>query len=338
MPERTCPRCDGENNAESRFCTKCGSNMDLPFKKERGTIVNLMIVITIFCAFVLTIEVCCLLVKAYDVMGILDTIAYRVMIFIPFSVTLFSITGTALKIYWILIVITITICASYALYKFAGSFFKKGDATTEETGFFWTSNLFALDMLISMFIIMAVMMAGGDVSSPLPDNPLRLMFSAANASVWEELVDRALFIGVPMAIASLIITKNRSSIKCILGGFGISKFSIVLITISAILFGASHFELWDQYWKILQTGVGGFFLSYVFVKYGLYASILMHFLTNFLSSFDWLLGADMLVGLIGLVLILAGLVVLIHILTKAGGSVKRIRELPVFLNTHLKSE
>jgi hypothetical protein len=61
------------------------------------------------------------------------------------------------------------------------------------------------------------------VSTPDLGSNTEQMFSLANAAVWEEIITRVLYIGLPMAVISLIATKKLDSLKCLFGGFGMSR-------------------------------------------------------------------------------------------------------------------
>ena len=323
-----CPHCDAYNEHRGRFCNKCGFDMDAAVPAEGDLLKKLMIVIALFCAVVIVIDVFCLIINAYDVFEFLNTKSYNVSIFIPMPIKIFTLSGNALGVYWILMVITIICCVGYGLYKFLISFSKGNTSTPENTGFFWGVNTSALMLFLTMAMVMVIMIAGiEEIENPLPSDPLNLMFSTANAAVWEELTDRVLFIGLPMTLVSLAMCKGTSALKCLLGGFGMSKFSLALIVISAVLFGASHFDLWDQYWKVLQTGIMGLLMGYVFVKFGLYATVIMHFFTNFMSSFDWM-GMGGLGITVTFIIILAGFIVFIYLLTKMENPIKKFRALP----------
>jgi hypothetical protein len=106
------------------------------------------------------------------------------------------------------------------------------------------------------------------------------MILLADASVWEEIVSRVLFIGVPLLFMQPSRKWNLGRFKVLLGGSG--KFGtaeIVLILISSSFFGLAHIG-WGP-WKVLPTFVTGALFGYLYIKTGLHAAIAMHFLFDY---------------------------------------------------------
>jgi len=56
----------------------------------------------------------------------------------------------------------------------------------------------------------------------------------------------------------------------------------VFLLFSALMFGLAHISLWDWY-KVLPTFFSGLALGYLFLRYGIYASIMMHFFIDYLT-------------------------------------------------------
>ncbi|MFX0206070.1 MAG: CPBP family intramembrane glutamic endopeptidase [Candidatus Hodarchaeota archaeon] len=126
------------------------------------------------------------------------------------------------------------------------------------------------------------------------------IFLLLNASVYEEIISRFTLIGIPVFIGTLMIPKKRQELtrstfwKPLVGGFGIKHhnikrmkgdviwrgFIIFLIIGSAIIFGLNHVPSWG-WWKFVPTFLGGLFLGYLFVEYGIHAAILLHFFIDF---------------------------------------------------------
>jgi len=91
---------------------------------------------------------------------------------------------------------------------------------------------------------------------------LCMAYALANASVWEEIVSRVLLLGIPLLAIDYLFR------EC-----GLALFS-------AIMFGLAHVGGWDFY-KLIPSTVAGLFLAYMFMKHGLYASIMLHFAVDF---------------------------------------------------------
>jgi len=73
----------------------------------------------------------------------------------------------------------------------------------------------------------------------------------------------------------------------LLGGTGLSYAALFLIVFSSMIFGLAHIPLWGV-WKSFQTFIMGLIFGYIFMKYGVYAAIALHFLADYLSSISWI--------------------------------------------------
>jgi len=154
------------------------------------------------------------------------------------------------------------------------------------------------------------------------EEPWVEIFAYLEASVWEEVVSRILLIGVPMFILCVLF-KGRTGTLCepfedrwsaedvvvpdvsevvpdgaagkkefkwwnyLLGGTGLNYAAVILIVFSSMIFGLAHIPLWGV-WKSFQTFIMGMIFGYIFAKYGVYATITLHFLADYLSSISWI--------------------------------------------------
>ncbi len=140
-------------------------------------------------------------------------------------------------------------------------------------------------------------------------NDQRLLFSLLHAVVWEEINDRLLFIGLPIALLILAGRREGSPLKALLGGTGVGRAEIILIFLSSAVFALSHLPAWDE-WKLLPTFLSGLGMGYLFVRYGLYASIMLHFCFNYLTAVPLYTGSfplELLIGLFILLLVFVGI-------------------------------
>jgi hypothetical protein len=194
-------------------------------------------------------------------------------------------------------------------------------------------------MIVINFVLVVIWMMGdNDVTTPDFGDNIERMFLFADASVWEEIISRVLFIGVPMMIISFIVTQKKESLRCLLGGFGMSTTALVLIFISGAIFGIAHYSGWDnQEWKVIATAIMGIFMGYVFVRFGLYAAILMHFITDYLSAFDWMGIGDATIW-ISLVMLITGFFALLYIIYRLAKSGGTLRSMPAFKNGFIKDQ
>lgn len=68
--------------------------------------------------------------------------------------------------------------------------------------------------------------------------------------------------------------------------------AVFFIIVSAAIFSYAHLDGWDAF-KLAPTFVTGLALGYLFVKYGVHASIMLHFLIDYLTAPSWVLGNDL---------------------------------------------
>jgi len=123
-------------------------------------------------------------------------------------------------------------------------------------------------------------------------------YALANASVYEEIVTRFLFIGVPLAAGAAILgarvaksgsprtpawwhllggTLNRDSSPALVA------LAAGLVGVSSVVFGLGHVPAWG-WWKFLPTMVAGLGMGYLFVRRGLLAAVLFHFATDYMAA------------------------------------------------------
>lgn len=111
----------------------------------------------------------------------------------------------------------------------------------------------------------------------------KVLYVYARAGVWEEIVSRLLLIGVPLLVFHSITNKRDGWKKYVLGGgFGFGRAEIFFLLFSSAMFAAAHLFTWDIY-KIPPTFIGGLAFGYLFLRFGLYASILIHFVWDYVS-------------------------------------------------------
>jgi hypothetical protein len=178
-----------------------------------------------------------------------------------------------------------------------------------------------------------------DQSTPAPSilsegTPVHFrMLMLAEASVWEEIVARIGYIGIPLVIIGIFRGRNGIAGGLLGGTARIGMVESLLILASASLFGIAHLG-WGP-WKVLPTFVSGLLLGYLFVKVGVHASIVVHFLIDY-SSFLWEIspGAanfEWAYGMVLLVLLAMGVlsmgIILHRTLGRMGGRAGRRRAL-----------
>jgi Type II CAAX prenyl endopeptidase Rce1-like len=137
------------------------------------------------------------------------------------------------------------------------------------------------------------------------------LFELANAGVYEEIAFRLLLIGVPMALASVVariveVRRNGSwngpgsasrhvagAWRYLVGGTlrnDSPKEALVaawaLLFASSAIFGLAHAPGWG-WWKVIPAMVAGLGFGYLFLRHGIGAAILAHFVNDYALSLSY---------------------------------------------------
>jgi len=249
----------------------------------------------IVCSLVLIFELFVAIYRSPDVFGEIYDLISHILIITPSPVSILALTGTAVQAFYVIVLISVILAVGYILFRFIPvliSFFRNGETESlRKSAMFEFGTVFAAIYFLQTAFIIVLMAVGVDIESTIPfqdETDLEMMFLTLQASVWEEIVSRVLLIGFPMLLIALIRSDREKWWKWLTGGFGMSQYAAALIILSAVFFGLAHVPGWDL-WKFIPTFMFGLGVGYMFVKYGLYAAISMHFIFNYLSASDWLL-------------------------------------------------
>ena len=275
---------------------------------------QLGMIITIVCAAVLAFELFVAIFRSPEVFSEIYGMRINILIITPFPVSVLTISGATLQLFYVAVLTMATIAVGYLLWKFIPAFIgflrDNDQKPMEKNVMFEFSTMFAAMYFLEMAFLVVLIMIGVDVDDSVPfvdETPLEMMFLTLQAAVWEEIVSRVLLIGVPMLVIAFALSDREKLWKWLAGGFGMSQAAAVLIVISALFFGIAHVPGWDL-WKFVPTFIFGLGVGYLFVKYGLYAAIAMHFMFNYLSASDWLLNdSGVLIGLAILIVAVLGI-------------------------------
>ena len=159
--------------------------------------------------------------------------------------------------------------------------------------------------------ILALVLAGITPTTPIEittANAWVFLFELANAGVYEELAFRALLIGLPMALGSVVlrlIELNRpgaghapgsagryvaGSLRYLLGGTiraDSPRETLVaawaFLFASSAIFGLAHAPGWG-WWKVIPAMVAGLGFGYLFLRHGVGAAMLAHFVNDYVDS------------------------------------------------------
>ena len=288
-----CDRCDENRAAGNRFCSDCGEAL-----KGRITLrLVLGAVLCLICTYIISYELIGVAVLFPETFEGLGSASTYIFIIVPMIVNLFEINGIALQIYFVLLAATCFVSAFFLFRDVPANINKamtqKDYLHFQDSALFRVSTLFSALMTFQMSIIFIVVLMGYDLESvDIGSYPAwAQLFSLVEASVWEEVLCRFLMLGVPVAIIAYLSEKEGKSWKLALGGFGIDRPVLVFILFSSFMFAAGHLTNWGL-WKFLPTFAFGLGCGYLFSKYGLHASIMLHFMVNLMSAGTWLSGSE----------------------------------------------
>ena len=296
-----CGGCRISSDAGHAFCTVCGKPIvrapipEPPKEDGLRKLVSIVGVITVIaCTAMLFFEIYAVFWTMEGILIGMEGYSIGIIFLAPFPVILFYVSGMVATFYYIFLVVAVI--ASFILLMLnsregiARIFNGKLDKL-DEMPLYAIVTMFAMYISINMILVLLVTSVGYDPAGlEDPDEEWMLWFALLEASVWEEVLCRVLMIGLPLMIFGLYM-KQTGSWKLLFGRSEINRFSVFFIILSAAIFAMAHFSGWDLF-KVMPTFVCGLALGYLFVRYGLYASIMLHFLVDYMSSFVWVFGAS----------------------------------------------
>ena len=311
----SCDRCGDFPGAS--FCPYCGERLDDGGRHGRGTdIVTAVAYISIILSMVTLVS---------ELFGMWSGTAstfewlvdYRsgILFLVPNLVVVGYLEGLSLQLWWLALVGAITASAILMIIGSRDVFKKESyhNGAVEGTSLFWVSVCFSGSIVITLALnaVMTSMGSGIQVPDTLPSgsSPASL-FEYADAAVWEEVVSRMVYMGIPMTLAALYVKKDGWW-KCLFGGFGMSRLAVVLIIISALVFAFAHMGSWG-FSKVIPVFLSGILFGYLFVRFGVHACIMMHFLTDYMVVFTEVNMTVSALTMLGLMLV--GLVSVLYLL------------------------
>ncbi len=213
---------------------------------------------------------------------------------IPLPVGFLELSGGAFQVWHLLILSILAVCFFYAVYSLFLSWRSKKKGAIEslvvpekaKSGLEGVAKMFMAVSFFSLIYYLFLEAFGVSPNAPLFDefSTNELLYELFSASVYEELISRLLLIGAPLLLIALMFRWKRPYFKFLLGGgMKLNVITLSLIILSALVFAIGHILAWD-FWKVPQVLVSGMALGYVFVRFGIFASILLHFSVNFITS------------------------------------------------------
>ena len=208
-------------------------------------------------------------------------------IILPWLVDIFKVSDVGLSIYYLFLVVAIVASFVWMLKKSLHKFGHELMFQVHEEGhspLYMISTLFFAVIAFNILFYVAIGTSGGSANTPSEGADLwQILFSYAQASVWEEIVTRVLLLGVPLLIDGDRHEQGQGP-QALHPGWRVPvrKGRTAFLLISSAMFGLAHSFNWDLY-KVLPAFFAGLAMGYLFLKFGLYASIMFHFFTDYLS-------------------------------------------------------
>ena len=153
--------------------------------------------------------------------------------------------------------------------------------------------MFAITKWLSILILISALINfiqesfGIITVPPLGDNNLIQFFYVSLAPLLEEFVFRILLIGIPLFVLYSGRASIRYFLKCLWTPTSLnildSKKAIFIIIFVGVAFGFAHIAFSDSWsdGKFVQATAGGVILGWVYLRYGIVASLLIHWATNY---------------------------------------------------------
>ncbi len=291
-----CPECERYRTAGTAFCGGCGRRFGLllayvPDKKSNGPVFWASLFAMGFVMIFMAVEAATMIFKFADVFVYAAEIDYGLLVLLPSPHVFLRFSGTESQIYWVFLVAAVLLSFAQLAREMYSKHVGRGPEDDmrglEDTSAYWLGLLWPSTVVIQLAIMLLLIMWGdADLPSFETSDDQYMMFVLASASVWEELITRLLMIGLPLAVFAFASKKERPA-RYLLGGFGVGKAAMVLIIMSSAIFGYAHYDGWGMI-KILPSFMFGLAAGYLYCKYGLYASVLLHFVNDYMQSFLWL--------------------------------------------------
>ncbi len=338
-PLRGCDMCGTYAEQGYDFCGKCGNDLRRA-RSDAQALDKAVFVAVPFVVAMLAIEAACMLIWFPETFGAAKDLALKMFVLLPSRIDLGTLTGAGLQAYWVLLVVAIVASGLAMLYQSRAIFDRRCPNYVESinrTSLFWISLMFAADMVVVLIISAVEGSLGYTIAIPegLPtDLSPEAFLSYANASVWEEVVSRVIPIGIPMAVVAALSGK-KDFLRYLLGGTGVTKVAIVLMVVSSIVFGLAHMSGWGAA-KVVPMVFSGLIMSYLFVRFGVYASIMFHFLIDYTGIMVAAVGTEI-YGFILIACIVLGFISVVKLAKSLKDGVRRIPGMPVWVQDDMDS-
>jgi hypothetical protein len=322
-----CSRCGGPLAPGSNFCSKCGQPLApaappyyQPYQAPQGmTLRSFIMGIGSYAAVALLVLMAANVIITIWAAGLvyphMDTGAVTLFVITPYIVGIASLGGGWFFLYYVFLALAVVASFVWLLWKSIGPLNDELVVRYPPKGhspLYVVATLFMAVLSFNIIYYLFIQGAGASPTTPSFSSQelWQIIYGFARASVWEEVVSRILLIGLPLLLVDqLLLSPDRKMRKIhqyiLGGGLTIGRREAILLVFSSIMFGAAHAAGgWDLF-KIVPAAVAGLAFGYLFLRLGVYAAILLHFSTDFLSvPLDVFPNNDTLTTVIGLALIM----------------------------------
>lgn len=215
-PLDSCPHCEESREAGYAYCASCGRPLR-PVQAEPRTssqwnvLRSVIIGTSVLVAVLLLAEFCAMLLGIGTVWDWASGASYDVLLLAPKLVSVGALGGTGLQLFWIVIVAAIVASVALVLYQTLPALRAPREKVAEEfskTPLYWVAMLLGAALFLN---VVCVVIQIDEVNLPT-DSAIgfipEALYAYANAAVWEEVITRIVWIGVPMAVLGLLCKKK----------------------------------------------------------------------------------------------------------------------------------
>lgn len=339
VPGRVCPRCAAPLPPDAAYCPRCGIpvNSAEEFARQysyyapspppvmqksslqsaRELLRGLGAYMTLVVLALVSANLGIMLWGMHLVIPEAYQSATTLFLALPWLVKVLGLPGVWFVIYYILLVAAVVLSFALMLYKSRDRFWKELTfKRTEHSPLYVISTLFLAVLALNAAYYLLLGFLGVDPSTGGDTGALwEKLWYLLRASVWEEVICRILYIGLPLGVVYVIKGKAAPYRRYLFGGgFQFGPWERFFLVFSSTIFALAHVFSWDLY-KVPPTFLAGLALGYLFLRFGVYASIMLHFFIDYLSfprdvwPGD---GTDVVLGLLLLAFMALGAVYLVY--------------------------
>jgi hypothetical protein len=297
-----CPNCGADLPIGARFCPTCGKDLQAryvptppirvetkdPLSAIKDLVRSLGTVATIILLAYLGLCSATMVWGIGEVLPKTNGEYTRLFVITPWITEIVRLYDEGFAVFYLLMVGAILASFAWLLYRSIPGLKKelKFKEVDEHSPAYTMATLFFALFFFNLAFYLMVELLGGEANSPNFDEKelWTNLYGFVRASVWEELIVRVLYIGVPLFAIDLLLKRRerRARTYVLGGGFSIGATEVGLVLFSSFMFAAAHSFSWDLY-KTIPTFIGGLAFGYLFLRFGLYASIMLHFTFDYLS-------------------------------------------------------